>query len=435
LALREGDLVSNEEQCRLLYGDGVLGVDNQRPLFLYAGKLRRLVVGADRVARLAASAASDADFVRLATRGDAAAVEAAAEAWAALPHILVCVCQSHSAVGADDGRVAATVHALFELRAERAEGLRDAVLQALGGGEDAEAASRARAAALELCGLAARLVVEFEREGASTRLRRAPLLALTRALLVRLHDLRCAPGEAIGAAPAPRAAKPKAGAAARLWRLLAGGEGGAADEAPAPAAPAAAAAKVAGEGRGSSFAAPQLDSFAAAAAAAAAAEASGGGDAVEEEGEEEEEAEGESKAGEAAAVVDVSRSATAARAGRSRGGADTRTIRGLVALLSRPNEGTGRLDGGTGAAGGDADFDASERLEALRECARRIFYLLTMVHANGNLRVPEAERRLVFFINSLYMPAMPASASVLQMPSLTVVTPHYSKCPNTDDAS
>jgi hypothetical protein len=174
-----------------------------------------------------------------------------------------------------------------------------------------------------------------------------------------------------------------------------------------------------GSARTASFAAPVLDSFASLAAdelAVVDPDGIGAGEAKEAD-----------EAG-AASAVGAGAGRSEAPAGTGGGaGADTRSVRGLVALLSRPNEGAGRLDAGSGAAGGDADFDAGERLEALRECARRVFYLLTMRRANGALSVPEAERRLVWLINSLYMPAMPASASVLHMPSLTVVTPHYNE--------
>lgn len=108
--------------------------------------------------------------------------------------------------------------------------------------------------------------------------------------------------------------------------------------------------------------------------------------------------------------------------------------------------------------------------------ARRVFYLLTMDHTDGSTRVPEAERRLLTFVNrcarvacqkarravhcecphrvaspaaafidfllsslclrvpclaspccSLYMDCMPVSHSVLEMPSFAVVTPHYAE--------
>ena len=37
--------------------------------------------------------------------------------------------------------------------------------------------------------------------------------------------------------------------------------------------------------------------------------------------------------------------------------------------------------------------NVGELYEALRESARRVFYLLTMEAVDGTLRVPEAERR------------------------------------------
>lgn len=56
-----------------------------------------------------------------------------------------------------------------------------------------------------------------------------------------------------------------------------------------------------------------------------------------------------------------------------------------------------------------------------------MFYLLTMDKADATLKVPEAERRLTFFINSVYMGQLPVSESVLAMPSFAVITPQYNE--------
>jgi hypothetical protein len=100
---------------------------------------------------------------------------------------------------------------------------------------------------------------------------------------------------------------------------------------------------------------------------------------------------------------------------------DTRHVAGVIRLLCTPNDGTGRL--ATRSAEGDDD----DNLESLREAARRAFYLLTLREADAALRNREAERRVLFFIQSMYMHQMPDSPSVLEMPAFNVVTPIYAE--------
>jgi hypothetical protein len=75
MSLREGDLISNEEQCRLMYGDGVLGVSNQLPLFMYAGKVKALIRKASKIAQQALTSEDDEDF-RLSAMPDEVTEEA-----------------------------------------------------------------------------------------------------------------------------------------------------------------------------------------------------------------------------------------------------------------------------------------------------------------------------------------------------------------------
>lgn len=366
MSLRSSDLISNEEQLRLLYGDGVLGLNNDLPLFLYAGKLKGLTLNAHKVLDFALACTSDSSFIN-AVFSDVGTLNAAKEVIAALPHILIHVCMSHSSVGNSDRFVEKTVQALFSLRAEKGESLRDAVVQILtgnpdyggGGGDPIEIAR-------ELCFLSCRLVVEFESDVASTRLKRSPLLVHTRALLSRLHNLRCTVDEGtIGPAlvPAQRShltffswvfgKKPNFFAAAVETRPSNMG----------------------------SFITPTIDKI------------------TEASGED---------------FVSVLEEPIHGSS------ANSRSTKGLVLLLLCPNESSGSLDA-------DGDFETHERLEALLDCARRVYYLISMDHENGNLTVAEAERRLIGFINSLYMDSMPKSVSPLNVPSLTVITPHYNE--------
>jgi hypothetical protein len=213
-----------------------------------------------------------------------------------------------------------------------------------------------------VAGLTARLMVEFERDSASTRLRGSPLLSLAVELLTKMHglwypDQPLEPGT-VGAGGGPP------------------GSVGAMMDANGAFQP--------------SFAEPTLERIVSAAGHGTSLSMGPGGA-------------GGGGAGTSGASV-----------------VDTRTVRGVIALLQTPNEGSGRLDG-------DGDDDIADRLESLRESARRVFYLITMEHADGTLRVPEAERRLTFFINSMYMAQMPTSRNVLEMPSFNVVTPQYNE--------
>ncbi len=93
---------------------------------------------------------------------------------------------------------------------------------------------------------------------------------------------------------------------------------------------------------------------------------------------------------------------------------DTRSVRGIIALLRTPNDGGGALDGG---AGHGAVADA---LEVLREYAHCIHCLLTMEEAQGAFASAEAERSLSAFVDNLYMSQVPRIASVLHSPSFAV---------------
>ncbi|RYG56272.1 hypothetical protein EON66_03320, partial [archaeon] len=180
MSLREGDLISNEEQCRLMYGDAVLGVANRLPLFLYAGKLQHLISQAPRIASFAASSSSDADFQNYAL-SDEGTEEAFVEVMRALPPILTLICHSHSSIGHSDPHVANTMLSLFSLRPSQT--MRECVGALLS----------AEGNPLESCRSVARLcselMIEFEKESASTRLRGSPLLAVTIALLKRMFRL------------------------------------------------------------------------------------------------------------------------------------------------------------------------------------------------------------------------------------------------------
>jgi hypothetical protein len=377
MSLRSSDLISNEEQCRLLYGDGVLGVENDLPLFLYAGKLKRLTLNAQTVLELALSSTADGAFID-AICSDLGTLNAAKEVLTALPHILIHICKSHSSVGNDDRFIDKTVEALFSLRAEKGESLRDAVIQILtgnaesggGGGDPVEIAR-------ELCYLSAQLVVEFESDTATTRLKRSPLLIYARALLSRLHNLRCIDEKNIGAFLPPLVRK----APTFLGWIF--GEQTSFTPAVSPTRPI--------NNMMGSFISPTIESIA------------GGDDDLANDTQEKHEEVNPSDP-----RLSFQDTAT------------TRSVRGLVLILSLPNESSGSLDA-------DGDFATRERFDALLDCARRVYYLLTMVRANGELSVSEAERRVVWFINSLYMKQMPVSDSPLHIPSLTVITPHYAE--------
>lgn len=375
MSLRASDLISNEEQLRLLYGDGVLGLENDLPLFLYAGKLKGLTLNANKVLDFANTCTSDSSFID-AIFSDIGTLNAAKEVISALPHIIIHVCTSHSSVGNSDRFIEKTVNALFSLRAEKGESLRDAAIQILtgnpdsggGGGDPVEIAR-------ELCFLCCRLVVEFESDIATTRLKRSPLLVFTRALLTRLYNLRCTADEGtIGPSLVP---------VQRLTPTLFGWMFSKTNLSGVAVSPVLKSRPVNLIG---SFITPTIDK-------------------ITEASDED--------------VILAPAESVSENCGMQFN-ANSRTIRGLVLLLSGPNESSGNLDA-------DGDFETRERLEALLECARRVYYLITMDHANGDLIVAEAERRVVGFINSLYMDSMPQSISPLNVPSLTVITPHYNE--------
>jgi hypothetical protein len=378
--LREEDLVSNEEHCRLAYGDGVGGAAtaSQLPLFMYAGVFRTFLRRVDGVADLAmheeavagagggASGGSPEGAAAFAAEAvlNAAHEDVLTEIVTGLPHILAHAVRSHSAVGFADIHVLPTLTALFA-PPPGGGGLRAAVARLLGpplvwdgvspAGLRAARWRRPQDAVREAAALTARVAVAFEREDAGTgRLRGSPLLPLVVELLTLLADAWGLP---------PLAA---AGGAAPL-------------RAPA-AAP--------------SFPGPTLDALAREAMGAAAA---------------------------AALAAAPSGAPPFAGAPRACAALDTRSVRGIIALLGTPNEGGGALDGGLGHEG------LADALEVLRECARRIYCLITMEEAHGTLTCAEAERRLSSFVNNLYMAQVPRIASVLHSPSFAVVTPHYAE--------
>ena len=81
-----------------MYGDGVLGVDNQLPLFMCAGKVKKLIRRASSLRTLADTAQSDNEL-RDGAFPDAVTEEAVAEIVRAVPAIITLVCQSHAAIG------------------------------------------------------------------------------------------------------------------------------------------------------------------------------------------------------------------------------------------------------------------------------------------------------------------------------------------------
>lgn len=103
--------------------------------------------------------------------------------------------------------------------------------------------------------------------------------------------------------------------------------------------------------------------------------------------------------------------------------ADTRSIAGLVALLRTPNEYVYRIDG----THLSLEVTSAE-YESLCEAARRAYYHITLTHKDASLSVPEADRRVRFFIQSLYMHQMPDSSSVLEMPAFNAVTVSALQC-------
>ncbi|RYG56213.1 hypothetical protein EON66_03430, partial [archaeon] len=65
----------------------------------------------------------------------------------------------------------------------------------------------------------------------------------------------------------------------------------------------------------------------------------------------------------------------------------------------------------------------------LVEQAYRCYAMLTARPSSGNLRlkVGEAERRIAFWVNSMYMRATPVSSSFVDIPSFMPVTPQYAE--------
>ena len=116
-------------------------------------------------------------------------------------------------------------------------------------------------------------------------------------------------------------------------------------------------------------------------------------------------------------------------------GPSTASARGLLALLSLPSAGgavrlCGSLRGGTDAMAAryEPPLAEQERLESAHEASRRAFFLLASAPGCGGLACAEAERRLLFFMSSLYARALPrAAGGVLAMPRLAVVTPLYAE--------
>ena len=375
-----------------MYGDGVLGVANGLPLFMCAGKVKAFIKRAAKLRALADSAQSDAELRAGAFR-DGVTSEAVREILRAVPAIVTIVCQSHSAIGYTDVHIAECIHDLFVPM--RGQSLRDCVSTLLGAEGSPKETLRS------LAGLVAQLMIEFEKAGANTRLRGSPLLAITVKLLQRMQVL-WNPNEKSAVAVFPTAGE---GANTSEVASVDVGCFGGACSAAHPSGPDAAA--------GGSAAAAA--STAAAASSAVAATAHGHGRHVTHAG-----ATGDPSftgttleaLAAAAAAMNTPAGSTTNRhvfhgstlshgttahavcntpAGTPHHGhrgtlLDTRSVLGVIRLLQLPNEGSGRLDG-------DGDFEIGEKYEALRESARRVFYLITMEHADGTLRVPEAERR------------------------------------------
>lgn len=389
MSLRERDLISNSEQARLMYGDAVLGVANHLPLFLYAGRIKALIRRAPRIAQLAFTCGSDSEFIAAALP-DEETEEAAAEVVRALPALLILVCRSHTAVGVTDPHVAATIQALFSPRPDQS------LREMIGGILTAEG-DRSRGGPVttlrELAGLVARLCVEFEREGANTRLRGCQLITLACDILRRMYRLRH-----------PHVSEEQVEAAifGTLGRRVTGTVEGGALSQPAPGLGFAGALAY-----DPSFAGPMLERLASAAAHSASVSAlgaadvaaamgavgtvalpgMGGGDAGDE-GEGDVEAAGADAAG-AGAGADEDVPPTAAQ--RARHGrhssviagalnkalrgvlpphmphasnaaslADTRSVLGIIRLMQEPNESSGQLNG-------EGETHARDRYEALRE--------------------------------------------------------------------
>lgn len=368
MSLRECDLVSNEEQCKLLYSDAILGVEPALPLFMYAGRVKGVIQRVHKVVHAADSASTDAEFLSKAVP-DPVTAEALAEVLAAVPWILTLICKSHSAIGYADPHVGEAIRELF--RPAHGQSLRDCVATLL------EAEGNPRGTLRRLAGSVATLMIEFEKSSASTRLRGSPLLAATCKVLRHLHRLWTPPSEGDD------------GGHAQAENSRRGGCGGGGEGSSAPGHRAV----------DPSFPGVTLETIAAIASR--------------------DEPDGDNENGDA--VVSVGATPLVdAHPHYNEDPLDSRSVPGILRLLQLPNELSGRLDG-------DGDAELSELYESLRDGARRVFYLLTMVDEDGTLKVAEAERRVTHYLNTLYMHSLPAVHSVLDMPSFSAVTPQYSE--------
>ena len=365
--LREQDLISNAEQCKLLYGSAVVGVPAGLPLFMHAGAIHRVLSRTPAISGAAFLVEDDAALLDVAFGGggwgclrgggrDTIAEGAVTEVLSSLPLILAHVCTSHSAIGVGDPHVRATVRELFSLAP--GETLRDLVATSLGRCEDPGATlARLSSSASALC-------VEFERDGASSQMRGSPLVSHAIALLVGVHALRFSDVSPIsddggGAAPMARGRHRHRG--------------------------------------GASLYGPSLDAIVSTAELSPATGSPAGG-----------------------SPARSSIGSLGSPDGSPLVGGDTRSLAGVVALLRTQNDGSGRLDG-------EGDFRRGNEYASLREAARRCYFLLEMTQGDAMLAVPEAERRLCFFLGSLYMPALPVSPSPLLCPSFTPITPLYNE--------
>lgn len=471
MSLREHDLISNEEQCRLMYGDAVLGISNSRPLFLYAGKLKRVLQRANKIAKVAFACDTD-DQLTDAAFEDEPTAEAFGEVMKALPPILAMICQSHASIGWQDAFVGDTLRALFSVPAGVAVHEHVAALLS--------SIPKPKDTLRTLAGVAAQIMIEFEKTGASTRLRGSPLLSLTVDFLKRVYKifnpsateadmsaagltqtgddkgkghfrLRIASGMRAGmghhSGGDPSFAGPTmerlayAAMHASTMSMPAGGAmfdlGGYASQAHTLEGLDGAAGGLGGGMPGQeqdTGAGVGLGIWQTGGGAAGAASGDGdGGDAgdacaaiplpqrrpaharygsVVADGPlmgtlAAPAGMSDPRASQAASLLGLPTPAQPADGRPTAGDAasaplrmsallDTRSLLGIIRLLQTPNDSTGFLDG-------DGDPSIRERYEILRESARRVFYLLTMSYADGGLVVPEAERRLAFFVNSLYM--------------------------------
>jgi hypothetical protein len=323
-SLRRNDMISNEEQCLLMYGDGVVGVDPKLPLMMYAGKILRVIQRSPTWMAHIRPGMNDEDVVDLICQRDSLTADALQEILSGLPLLIAQVCQSHSSIGFHDPHILARMTAL--LQPPPGQKLSDFLITIR------RNVRRVDLCLVELAGLVSRMCIEIERQNASTRLLGNALVDATVRLLQLLQQVlgteenhesysidRCI--SSMGAQP---------------W-----------------------------DGQGERIASMQE-------------------------------------------LPDMPPT-------------DTRSLEGIIQLLQTPNEATGMLDGDVQNRSGPG----SVRLETLSEIARRTHYLLTMESTHAILKVPEAERRVKFFIQSLYMHQMPISQSVLDMQSFNAVTPVY----------